>query len=724
MSLNARISQKHDTETNWNKAVNFAPKAGELIVYDVDASHSSPRFKIGDGTTKVSSLPFVIPEKISDSIIEDVAAGNAVTSADTYLDLAGLVTLWDLIEDELANTGSTDTQVNVTLDTTTKAYLLGTTTTPTSTASGTTAVADTGVYLDTTAGKLTATSFSGSGSSLTSLNASNISSGTLAAARLATSGATAGTYGPTANATPAHGASFDVPSITVDNKGRVTSASTKTVTLPASDAVTYSTDAPAMDGTASAGSADEVARADHVHPTDISRVPTSRTVNGKALSSNITLDASDVGAAEETHTHSASDITSGTLSADRLATSGATAGSYGPSADASPAHGGTFSVPYVTVDAKGRVTAASTKTITLPTDNDTNTKVNTTLATTTKAYVLGTSTTPTSTAQAVTTVADTGVYLDTTAGKLTATSFAGSGASLTSLNGSNISSGTVPAARLPAMSGASSSSAGTKGAVPAPSAGDQDKYLKGDGTWGTVSATVSTMTGATSSAAGTSGSVPAPSAGANMKFLRGDGTWEHPASRYYSSTTSSSGVQDGENSTASGTNSHAEGTSTASGTGAHAEGYATEASGNYSHAEGYSTNATGQSSHAEGQSTNATGYYSHAEGYGTTASYYYAHAEGRLTTASGENSHAEGFYTEVRRKSQHAFGEYNEIETGSNATKGTYVEIVGNGTGTSARSNARTLDWSGNEVLAGTLSCTGIIGSCIATNAEIDALFS
>ena len=91
MSLNARISQKHDTETNWNKAVNFAPKAGELIVYDVDASHSSPRFKIGDGTTKVSSLPFVIPEKISDSIIEDVAAGNAVTSADTYLDLAGLV---------------------------------------------------------------------------------------------------------------------------------------------------------------------------------------------------------------------------------------------------------------------------------------------------------------------------------------------------------------------------------------------------------------------------------------------------------------------------------------------------------------------------------------------------------------------------------------------------------------------------------------------------------
>lgn len=50
-----------------------------------------------------------------------------------------------------------------------------------------------------------------------------------------------------------------------------------------------------------------------------------------------------------------------------LANSGVTAGNYGPSSNASPAHGGTFSVPYVTFDAKGRATAASTKTITLPT---------------------------------------------------------------------------------------------------------------------------------------------------------------------------------------------------------------------------------------------------------------------------------------------------------------------------------------------------------------------
>ena len=45
---------------------------------------------------------------------------------------------------------------------------------------------------------------------------------------------------------------------------------------------------------------------------------------------------------------------------------GANTGNFGPSADASPDHSGTFSVPYFTVNSAGHVTAASTKTITLP----------------------------------------------------------------------------------------------------------------------------------------------------------------------------------------------------------------------------------------------------------------------------------------------------------------------------------------------------------------------
>lgn len=136
-----------------------------------------------------------------------------------------------------------------------------------------------------------------------------------------------------------------------------------------------------------------------------------------------------------------------------------------------------------------------------------------------------------------------------------------------------------------------------------------------------------------------------------------------------------------------------------------AEGVETTASGNYSHAEGNSTTASGQFSHAEGDNTTASGNGSHTEGNETTASGYISHAEGSFTIASGHASHTEGFYTTAQRRSQHVFGEYNVLDvTGSTTSdKGTYVEIVGNGT-SSTRSNARTLDWSGNEWLAGKLT--------------------
>lgn len=54
-----RIKLKHDTEANWLKATKFTPFEGELIVYDVDGTHSTPRFKVGDGTKLVNALPFV-----------------------------------------------------------------------------------------------------------------------------------------------------------------------------------------------------------------------------------------------------------------------------------------------------------------------------------------------------------------------------------------------------------------------------------------------------------------------------------------------------------------------------------------------------------------------------------------------------------------------------------------------------------------------------------------
>ena len=128
------------------------------------------------------------------------------------------------------------------------------------------------------------------------------------------------------------------------------------------------------------------------------------------------------------------------------------------------------------------------------------------------------------------------------------------------------------------------------------------------------------------------------------------------------------------------------------GTNSFAEGDNTTASGDSSHSEGYYTTADGDSSHAEGSNTNANGDSSHTEGYGTTA--------------SGDCSHAEGYGTTANHAAQHVFGEYNIADPSSatSSQRGNYVEIVGNGTSTSARSNARTLDWDGNETLAGKLS--------------------
>ena len=139
----------------------------------------------------------------------------------------------------------------------------------------------------------------------------------------------------------------------------------------------------------------------------------------------------------------------------------------------------------------------------------------------------------------------------------------------------------------------------------------------------------------------------------------------------------------------------------------HAEGSSTTASGNSSHAEGSGTIASGVNAHAEGSSTTASGAYSHAEGSGSKASKNYSHAEGNNTNASGSGSHAEGVNTKASGKSTHVQGEFNIDQGGNNTTRSTYAHIVGNGTSNSSRSNAHTLDWSGNAWFAGNVKIGG-----------------
>ena len=57
-TLNSRLIMKHDTAENWQKSgTSFVPKKGEIIIYDGSGSTAS-KFKIGDGSTSVNSLPF------------------------------------------------------------------------------------------------------------------------------------------------------------------------------------------------------------------------------------------------------------------------------------------------------------------------------------------------------------------------------------------------------------------------------------------------------------------------------------------------------------------------------------------------------------------------------------------------------------------------------------------------------------------------------------------
>ena len=189
---------------------------------------------------------------------------------------------------------------------------------------------------------------------------------------------------------------------------------------------------------------------------------------------------------------------------------------------------------------------------------------------------------------------------------------------------------------------------------------------------------------------------------------------------------------EGDNTTASGVASHAEGSSSdsatiiiqnlsssttndsiitnwktskfslAKGEGSHIEGKDCLALGDNSHAEGYCNTASGNTSHAEGYFTEATGNTSHTEGVGSIASGSASHAEGMGSIASGSASHAEGSDTIASSGNQHVQGKYNIEDTESK-----YAHIVGNGTSSSARSNAHTLDWNGNAWYKGKVSIDG-----------------
>lgn len=156
-----------------------------------------------------------------------------------------------------------------------------------------------------------------------SFNGTQDESGTLT---LSASGAMAGSYGPSAAATLSFGGSFNVPYVTVDAKGRVTAIKHFALKLPATP-----TSVSGNAGTAT-------------------RLQNTRTISATGDGTwSVSFNGSANASGEFT-----------------LAASGATAGSYGESAAKTLSYGGSFSIPYVTVDAKGRVTSVKSIALKMP----------------------------------------------------------------------------------------------------------------------------------------------------------------------------------------------------------------------------------------------------------------------------------------------------------------------------------------------------------------------
>ena len=149
--------------------------------------------------------------------------------------------------------------------------------------------------------------------------------------------------------------------------------------------------------------------------------------------------------------------------------------------------------------------------------------------------------------------------------------------------------------------------------------------------------------------------------------------------------------------------------------------------------------ATQDGAIALGQSNQSSGYYSIAMGREAVASGVGAVAMGYGNTASGNGSFAAGGFTVAGARCSAALGngttanggnslvagKYNVIDTAQAAeTTGEreFALIIGNGTDANNRSNAMTVDWDGNAVVAGklTVGAAPVNAMDVATKQYVD----
>lgn len=425
-TVKTRIQHKRETAANWASATSFKPMEGELIVYKPDNTGDPAMLKVGDGSTVAKDLPFIKAGSATtaDSATKD-GAGNTITS--TYAKNADLTshtgnttvhitaaerTKWNNASTHASSThaptnaeknqnafsnikvGSTTVAADTTTDTlelvgsnvtltpdatndkvtigitktnvtTALGYTPPTTDTkythpsthPASMITGLATVATSGKYSDLSGRPTIPTIPSslpangGNADTVDSKHASDFATsaqGTKADNALPKSGGNLSghIYLTGANASSSTGSTSQIVFGTSSNQHVAISSNTKAIVINPNTAETTNQIVLYLD--------------------KASQFPSGISGNLYGNASTATKFASSQSVALTGDVTGSASSQAGWSVATTLANSGVTAGSYGPSANASPAHGKTFSVPYITVDAKGRVTSASTKTITLP----------------------------------------------------------------------------------------------------------------------------------------------------------------------------------------------------------------------------------------------------------------------------------------------------------------------------------------------------------------------